>query len=96
LQEEIKKNSNKIVVKIIILILTYTLVKYYKFRAYKYYFSNLVNLFFIINNKYNYIKLYINIIYKFVKIIIIIIIINKDTNAKRENKENKNKILLID
>jgi len=40
--------------------------------------------------------LYIDVIYRLIKIIIIIIIIDKDTIAKREDKENKDKILSID
>jgi len=72
------------------------LIKCYIFKAYKYYFNNLVNLVFTINYKYNYIKLYINIIYKLIETIIVIIKINKDTNIKREDKKSKNKILLID
>lgn len=72
------------------------MIKYYIFKAYKYYFNNLVNLVFIINYKYYYIKLYINVIYKLIETIIVIIKINKDTNIKREDKKSKNKILLID
>ncbi len=40
--------------------------------------------------------MYIDVIYRLIKIIIIIIIIDKDTIAKREDKENKDKILSID
>jgi len=95
LQEKIKENNNKIIIKIIVLISIYILVKYYKFQACKSYFNNLVKFVFIVNNKYNYIKVYIDIIYKYIKTIIIIVIINKDTTIKEKDKKNKNKILSI-
>ncbi len=91
-----KKNDDKIIIEMIVLISTHTLVKYHEFRACKYYFNNLVNLVFIVDNKYNYIELYINVTCRLVKIIIIIIIIiNEDANVKRKDKENKDEILLI-
>lgn len=40
-------------------------------------------------------ELHVNVTYKLIKTIIIIIKINKDKNVERKDKENKDKILLI-
>ena len=80
----------------IVLISTHTLIKYHEFRTCKYYFNSLVNLVFIVGNKYSYIELYVNVICRLIKIIIIIIIIiNEDANIERKDKENEDEILLM-
>jgi len=95
LREKIRKNDNKMIIKVIVLISTHTLVKYHEFRACKYYFNNLVNLVFIVGNKYSYIELHVNVTCRFIKTIIIIMIINKDANIERKDKESEDKILSI-
>jgi len=72
------------------------LVKYYGFEACKYYFNNLVNLVFVVENRHSYIELHIDVTYRFVETIIIIVVINKDANAERENREDKDEILSVD
>ena len=48
---------------------------------------------FEIDNNINYIKLYNNNVFRLVKTIIIILIIDKDPNAKREDREEEETII---
>jgi len=57
------------------------------FEVYNNYLDNVVTIVFEVDDNVNYIELHINNAYRLVETIIIIIIIDRDVDVKREDKE---------